>query len=157
MLFKQLPIPQNAAQKGEMRTQFGALCYRETRGRPEILLITSRRTRRWIVPKGWPEGGQTPAATAAQEAWEEAGVVGRADNMCMGVFSYNKLVDDGSEVPCLVMLYPFRVKSLANAYPEKSERRRKWFTPKKAACRVLEPELAEMLRSFNPAKLSLSG
>lgn len=153
MLFDQFPLPVSAARKGEMRSQFGALCYRMNRGKPEILLITSRRTRRWVVPKGWPMGGKTPAETAACEAWEEAGVVGRAQSICLGVYSYQKLIDDETELPCLVLLYPVRVKSLAETYPEMSERRRKWFTPKKAASRVLEPELAEMLRGFDPSHL----
>ncbi|MEN9850080.1 MAG: hypothetical protein RL128_243, partial [Pseudomonadota bacterium] len=58
------------------RTQYGALCWRMHRGKVEVLLITSRDTGRWVIPKGWPIDGLAPAQTAAREAWEEAGVEG---------------------------------------------------------------------------------
>ncbi|MFC6583776.1 NUDIX hydrolase [Sulfitobacter aestuariivivens] len=54
-----------------MRTQFAALCYRVKKGKVQVLLVTSRGTKRWIVPKGWPMDGKTPAQSAALEAWEE--------------------------------------------------------------------------------------
>ena len=71
-MIKQLPISLHGAQKHELRTQFAALCYRLRRGKVQILLVTSRGSKRWIVPKGWPMEAKTPAASALQEAWEEA-------------------------------------------------------------------------------------
>ena len=71
-MIKQLPINLHGARKSEIRTQFAALCYRIKRGKVQILLVTSRGSRRWIVPKGWPIEGKTPAASALREAWEEA-------------------------------------------------------------------------------------
>ena len=70
-MIKQLPISLRGAAKSDVRTQFAALCYRIKRGKVQVLLVTSRRTKRWIVPKGWPMEGRTPADSAAQEAWEE--------------------------------------------------------------------------------------
>ncbi|MEO1734474.1 MAG: NUDIX hydrolase, partial [Pseudomonadota bacterium] len=67
--------------------------------------------------------------------------------------SYLKEMDEGEDLPCVVMVYPVRVKSLARSYPERNERKRKWFTAKKAATRVLEPELARILRDFDPKLL----
>ncbi|MFD3190652.1 NUDIX hydrolase [Sedimentitalea sp. HM32M-2] len=150
MLIKQLPITIKASHKSDVRSQFAALCYRVQRDRPQILLVTSRRTGRWIVPKGWPMDGMTPAQSAAQEAWEEAGVVGKPIDRCLGLYSYYKVLNAVGGLPCVAMIYPVRVKSLVRDFPERYQRRRKWFSPKKAAARVTEPELARILRDFDP-------
>jgi len=149
-MIKQLPISIRASHKSDVRSQFAALCYRIRRGKPEILMITSRGSGRWIVPKGWPIDGLTPAASAAQEAWEEAGVVGTTYDRCLGLYSYNKVLEDGSGLPCVAMVYPIKVKSLAKDFPEKGQRVRQWMTPKKAASLVAEPELARILKDFDP-------
>jgi 8-oxo-dGTP pyrophosphatase MutT (NUDIX family) len=149
MMIKQLPISIRASHKSDVRSQFAALCYRIVRDKPEILLITSRGSGRWIAPKGWPMDGKTPAESAAQEAWEEAGVVGKAHNQCLGLYSYNKTMGQGVGLPCVALVYPVLVKSLVTDFPEKGQRRRKWFSPKKAAARVQEPELARILRDFD--------
>ena len=151
-MIKQLPIAINAAHKSDVRSQFSALCYRFKGGSFEVLLVTSRGSRRWIIPKGWPMDGRTPAASAMQEAWEEAGVVGKPINTCLGLYSYSKVIGE-TGTPCLVMVYPVRVKSLATDFPEKGQRRRKWFSAKKAAERVAEPELARIIRDFDPKTL----
>ena len=93
---------------------------------------------------------QTPAQIAAQEAWEEAGVHGKANDACLGVYSYAKLRGDEDDLSCLAMLYPVKVKSLAKNYPEKGERRRRWMSRKKAASKVAEPELKRMILDFDP-------
>jgi len=152
-MIKQLPLKLRAAAKNDVRSQFAALCYRIKADKPEVLLITSRGTGRWIVPKGWPEDGMTPAECALKEAWEEAGVVGKAQDRCLGLFSYAKMIEPGVSYPCVAMVYPVRVKSLAKTYPEQGERQRKWLTPKRAATRVAEPELARILRDFDPRML----
>lgn len=151
--FTQQPLHIRAPQKTEMRTQFGALCYRIVKDRPQVLLITSRGSGRWIVPKGWPQHKATPAEAAATEAWEEAGVKGRALDQCIGLFSYFKEFEDGGKLPCAVLVYPIKVKALADDYPEAGERKRRWFSPKKAAARVEEPELKHILRAFEPRLL----
>lgn len=149
-MIKQLPISLHGARKGEVRTQFAALCYRIKRGKVQILLITSRNSKRWIVPKGWPMDARTPARSALQEAWEEAGVHGRETGGCIGVYSYEKTRGPVGEVPCLAMLFPVEVVSLAKSYPETDERRRKWVSRKKAARMVAEPELARLIIDFDP-------
>lgn len=149
MMIKQLPINIRASHKSDVRSQFAALCYRIVRDKPEILLITSRGSGRWIAPKGWPMDGKTPAESAAQEAWEEAGVIGRAHDQCLGLYSYNKSLGHGVGLPCVALVYPVLVKSLVTDFPEKGQRLRKWFTPKKAAARVQEPELARILQDFD--------
>ncbi len=149
-MIKQLPITLNGARKGDVRMQFAALCYRVRRGKVQILLITSRRAKRWIVPKGWPMDGKTPAASAAQEAWEEAGVTGRPDGPCLGAYSYAKTLGDAEDLPCVAMLYPVKVARLAKKFPESGQRRRRWVSRKKAAQLVAEPELARIIRDFDP-------
>lgn len=153
-MVKQLPIRIQAAEKSDVRSQFAALCYRVVNGKVEILLVTSRGSGRWIVPKGWPKDGMTPADSAASEAWEEGGVIGRVSDRCLGIFSYSKAIAPGQHLPCVGMVYPVRVQSLAQDYPEKGQRRRKWFSRKKAARNVWEPDLAHLLRDFDPRGLS---
>ena len=86
----QLPLSIDTKQKSNARSQFGALCYRITDGKIQVLLITSRRTQRWILPKGWPENGITPGESAAKEAMEEAGVTGKLNERPLGVYCYEK-------------------------------------------------------------------
>lgn len=140
-----------AFRKREVRTQFGALCWRMRKGEPEILLITSRGTGRWIVPKGWPQKGNTAAKAAATEAWEEAGVTGNIDPQCLGIYGYEKRQGRRRSDPCVVAVFALEVTKIADKWPEARERKRKWVSPGKAAEMVLEPELARMIRDFGDA------
>lgn len=149
-MIKQLPIFLSGAGKRDVRTQFAALCYRVRKTKIQVLLITSRGTQRWIVPKGWPMDKRTPAESAVQEAWEEAGVRGQSDGRCLGIFSFSKDADDLGALPCLAMVYAVEVDELADDYPEVGQRKRKWMSRKKAARLVSEPELARILRDFDP-------
>jgi len=151
---KEVPIALRNRRKSDLRTQFAALCFCVDKGKPRVLMVTSRGTGRWILPKGWPIDGKTPAEAALREAWEEAGVKGRVAGRCLGLFSYRKILPGDGGLPCVAMVYPVRVTSLAGSYPEKGQRRRKWMTPAKAATKVEEPELAQILRAFDPARLS---
>ena len=146
----QLPLSIDTKQKRNARSQFGALCYRITDRKIQVLLITSRRTQRWILPKGWPENGMTPGESAANEAMEEAGVTGKLNERPLGVYYYEKTVKNGKNYPCIVTIYELKVQKTWADYQEKSERRRKWFSQKGAAKRVLEPDLALLIKSFNP-------
>jgi len=148
----QMPISLKGAAKGSARTQFAALCWRRKNGKLQILLITSRRRKRWIVPKGWPMDGKTPAECAAIEAWEEAGVIGKTSDECIGVYSYERLREGEEIIPCLALLYPIAVKKLKSKFPEKRDRKRKWVSPKEAAKMVKHRELAKLITSFKPPK-----
>jgi 8-oxo-dGTP pyrophosphatase MutT (NUDIX family) len=141
-------------QKHDVRVQFAALCYRVAKARPEFLLVTSRDTRRWIVPKGWPMDGHTPTEAALIEAYEEAGVSGRAFDACIGVYSYVKRMRPGPDLACLVMVYPVLVKRLAQDYPEKGQRRRRWLSRKKAAQKASESALGRIILDFDHTLLS---
>ncbi len=147
--------PQSGAMKLKrmVRTQLGALCYRIQGGELEFLLVTSRGSGRWVIPKGWPMRGQTPGAAALQEAWEEAGVIGKLSGDAVGIYSYTKR-NDPDRLPRIVAVFPIRVKRLARLFPERSERRRKWMSAEKAAARIEEPELRQILLSFEPERIS---
>lgn len=149
----QLPLKLKVGGKTDVRTQFAALCYRtNAKGKIEICLITSRRTKRWILPKGWPMHKETPAAAAATEAWEEAGLTGHAIDRCLGVYAY---VKDMRKMltPVIVMVYPVAVTAEHDEWPERDERKRRWLSPKKAARKVAEPELRRIIKEFDPETL----
>ncbi|WP_254868675.1 NUDIX hydrolase [Phaeobacter sp. HF9A] len=135
----------------QVHAQVGALCYRHVPGGGiDLLLVTSRRTRRWIIPKGWPMAGKTAAEAAAQEAWEEAGVSGDLLDRCIGQFTYIKTRAGRKTLACQVDVFPLRVEALATRYPEASERRRAWVAREQAVQLVAEPELAALLNAFAP-------
>ena len=92
----------------------------------------------------------TPGESAANEAMEEAGVTGKLNERPLGVYYYEKTVKNGKNYPCIVTIYELKVQKTWADYQEKSERRRKWFSQKGAAKRVLEPDLALLIKSFNP-------
>lgn len=128
--------------------QYGALCWRLRGGKARVLLVTSRDTGRWIIPKGWPMKTRDAAAAAANEAWEEAGVQGRIKAESLGFYTYLKTRPDADAVTCAVEVFPLRVDRLERRYPERAERRRKWFAPEKAARKVNEPELRALILAF---------
>lgn len=131
------------------RNQYGAICWRKAETGLDVLLITSRETGRWIIPKGWPIKGISAAASAAREAWEEAGVEGKLSETCLGVFSYEKIMPEDQPIPCAVAIYGLRVEKLSRRYPEQRQRRRKWFAAREAAGLVAEPELRALLLALD--------
>lgn len=136
-------------------SQNAALCWRTHRGRIEVLLVTSRDTGRWLLPKGWPMQGRSAAGSAEVEAWEEAGVVGQAEEQPVGYFGYDKVLGPDACLPCIVSVHPLRVERLARRFPERRQRSRKWFSAAKAARKVAEPELRDLLERLaqDPALL----
>jgi 8-oxo-dGTP pyrophosphatase MutT (NUDIX family) len=131
------------------RAQVAAVCYRQTTDGKEVLLITSRDTGRWIVPKGWPIDGLDGAGAARVEAWEEAGVK-HADMTSepIGFYDYDKGMRGGETVPVEASVYLAEVTDLSADYPEAGQRTRKWFAPTEAADLVAEPELKAILRAL---------
>ncbi|MFZ5964794.1 NUDIX hydrolase [Thalassococcus sp. BH17M4-6] len=123
-------------------------------GNLKVLLITSRDTGRWVMPKGWTMNGFKPWAAAEIEALEEAGAKGYISKDRIGVYRYPKILDDGRIIPCRVRVYPMIVERLKKNWKERDERRRRWFSPKAAAALVNEPDLADLLKTLskNPKK-----
>src|SRR5271165_6032502 len=129
------------------RVQYGALPYRVSNGaRAEFMLVTSRETRRWIIPKGWPKKGKSPRQSAAREAFEEAGVRGAVGRHPVGSFTYAKRLKNGGVVQCEVRVFPLEVRHQNKEWPEKQERRVKWLSAAKAAERVKQPRLSRIIR-----------
>jgi 8-oxo-dGTP pyrophosphatase MutT (NUDIX family) len=126
--------------------QSAALCCRAGAEGTEVLLITSRDTGRWVLPKGWLEKGMTPARSAQKEAWEEAGVtIGVLHETGMGKFCYEKSVEDGCDLLVEVEVFRLDVTEIVDDFPEAQERERAWFRPSDAAEAVQEPELKKIL------------
>jgi 8-oxo-dGTP pyrophosphatase MutT (NUDIX family) len=131
------------------RYQFAALCYRLTELRkPEILLLTSRDTGRWVIPKGWPMGKKSGCEVAAQEALEEAGVIGKAEQQPIGYYCYDKNMPDRVVLRCQVQVYALAVTGFADKFKEKGKRQLQWVSPKSAELSVQEPELKRVIADF---------
>lgn len=128
--------------------QYGALPWRIRGHELQILLVTSRRTRRWIIPKGWPMEGCKPTICAAHEAEEEAGVTGEMGKTSIGQYRYMKLLRDGVELPCRVEVFPLKVTQESADWDEMDARTRRWCTVPEAAAAVLEPQLKMVIRRF---------
>lgn len=135
----------------ETESQYAALCFRRTGKREhEVLLITSRDTGRWVIPKGWPMRNRTEAEAAAREAYEEAGLRGTIAERTVGLYTYDKGLGPGRSILCAVKVFPLEVSEMLTKYPETGQRRARWFSPGKAAKRVAEPELKAIIRGFDP-------
>ena len=133
--------------------QVAALPWRLTDGGRQILMITSRETRRWVIPKGGRMVGKTDPEAAAQEAMEEAGVRGEMDPTSIGVFRYAKGLKDGGVRQCVVSVYPLQVLVQLGAWPEAHQRERRWMSLSEAADLVHEPDLAALIRDFDATPL----
>ena len=135
-----------------MLTQYGVIPVRPAAdGGVEVMLITSRETRRWVVPRGNPIPGKTPAESAAQEAHEEAGITGLTEPEPFGRYRYDKRRRDGSSTAAEVLLFRMDVKEVAERWPEMDQRERRWFCIEEAAVAVHEPELANLIRKAGEA------
>jgi 8-oxo-dGTP pyrophosphatase MutT (NUDIX family) len=128
------------------RIQYGALPFRlRVDLTIEIMLITSRDTGRWLIPKGWPVPGLSPQDSAAHEACEEGGLIGRIGAQAIGHYNYGKRLADGSEVHCTVEVFALEVEQQLKSWPEQNERRTRWFALQEASEAVQEPELRAMI------------
>jgi 8-oxo-dGTP pyrophosphatase MutT (NUDIX family) len=125
-----------------------ALPWRRHDGDFEILLITSRTTRRWIVPKGWPELGLARSECAAREALEEAGVVGEIVPRPLGTFHYNKRRKTGETVPVQVAVFPLEVMRQRRSFPESHARETRWCKLDEALSHIAEPGLKRLIVKF---------
>ena len=131
------------------RLQVAALCLRDTDAGREVLLITSRDTGRWILPKGWPIDGLTAPGAALQEAWEEAGVkTGTITEVPLGSYDYDKRLEGGVPVSVEVKVYAVEDVKLMDSYHEVEERNRRWLSPSEAAGLVDEPGLQDTLQQL---------
>jgi 8-oxo-dGTP pyrophosphatase MutT (NUDIX family) len=136
----------NAGAVGTERLQYAALPWRVAEGL-EIMLVSSRETKRWIIPKGWPMAGRSGAAAAAIEAMEEAGLLGVISDESIGHFTYAKRFSRGEEL-CRVEVFSLRVARQRDHWPEQHERETRWFPVAEAMTLVSDPELANVIAAF---------
>ncbi|GGH37580.1 NUDIX domain-containing protein [Cribrihabitans marinus] len=131
---------------GAIAEQIAALpiCW-DKKGRLRVLMVTSRDTGRWVMPKGWRMDGKSPWRAAKIEALEEAGAVGSISDQAIGSYHYIKRLRHGEALPCRVVVYPMVVDRLKRRWKERGERKRRWFPPRRAARLVDERELSTLL------------
>ncbi|WP_245487533.1 NUDIX hydrolase [Rhizobium leguminosarum] len=115
----------------------------------EVLLITTRETKRWTIPKGWPVKGLDPHQAAKREAWEEAGVKGKAKKKPFGYFTYVKTLADGHKVPSVVQVHLLETRATRSHFPERGQRDLVWLPASEAALLADEPELKGLLGKFS--------
>ncbi len=127
--------------------QYAALPYRLRGRKLSVLLISSRRTRRWVIPKGWPMEGRKPHEAAAIEAEEEAGVIGAVAEQPLGSYRYLKAVKD-DHLAVQVLVFPLAVEDHVQAFKEQGQRIANWFSYRHAAGLVAEPSLRRLILDF---------
>ncbi|MGO8740404.1 NUDIX hydrolase [Rhodoblastus sp.] len=144
---KKVPSVKRGARE---RLQYAAMPWRITENGLEIMLVSSRETRRWIIPKGWPMAGRDGAAAAAIEALEEAGLLGVIAEKPLGAFHYVKRFTRGEGL-CRAEVYPLRVVRQRDHWLEEDERETQWFPAAKAAKLVSDRGLGVLIRKFDRA------
>lgn len=134
--------------KKKLYLQYAALPFRVERDELLIMLVTSRETHRWIIPKGWPEKTLKPHQVAETEAYEEAGLRGGIVKTPIAAFEYQKVLSRKQTVTCLVEVFPLKVLEILDTWPEQSQRKRAWMPPAEAATLVAEKGLKRLLLAF---------
>ena len=130
--------------------QYAALPWIDLPSGRHVLLVTSRDSGRWLIPKGWPMKARRGHEVAEMEAFEEAGVSGEVDLRPCGNYTYRKKLHFFTHVICSVDVFPLHVTQQRLRWRERHQRRLQWFPLKEAAALVREPELAAIFASFDP-------
>jgi len=144
------PVKTAATPKKRRRLfkQYAALPYIVRDGALLVMLVTSRETKRWVLPKGWPERKMKSHQVATQEAYEEAGLIGESALKPYAAFNYFKRLSETRQKRCHVEVFLFAVHRELSDWPEKRERKRRWMTPEQAARSVAEVGLRKLLRGL---------
>jgi 8-oxo-dGTP pyrophosphatase MutT (NUDIX family) len=138
----------NKTEIHEENIQYAALPWRKVGGVIEILVVTTRNTKKWIVPKGWPIGNKTPSECAAHEALEEAGLLGEVAAKAVGSFRYRKRRKSGEVIPCKVYVFPMRVAEQLNSWIEQGTREICWCSHEEALVRITNSSLRRLIAKF---------
>jgi uncharacterized protein len=134
--------------------QSGVIPYRFELDSVKVLLITTRKTRRWVIPKGNIAAGESTKKAAKREAYEEAGVKGIVEDAPLGFYTYGKAQKGGATQPTTVEVFALHLRKSAKNWPEKAERKGEWMAPQEAARRVEEPGLAALFHRLEELLLS---
>jgi 8-oxo-dGTP pyrophosphatase MutT (NUDIX family) len=138
---------------GGKRRQVAALPWRGEGEALRLLLVSSRETRRWVIPKGWPMKDKPDFAAAAQEAYEEAGLDGVIAEQPVGDYEYLKRLKSGAARLVKVDVFPLKVTGEHATWPEKGQRTLRWMEPVEAALAVQEPQLRDLIARFAGVEL----
>ncbi|GAB4526314.1 MAG: NUDIX hydrolase [Roseibium sp.] len=130
------------------RLQIAALCHRMRNGKLEVLLVTSKSARRWILPKGWPILSHRAHRTAAVEAFEEAGVTGKVHKKPFGSFTSYKGGEAGLKLRTQVLVFLVEVEKTAREFPDSAERDIRWVSVGEAVRITNDPGLAAVFRKL---------
>jgi uncharacterized protein Yka (UPF0111/DUF47 family)/8-oxo-dGTP pyrophosphatase MutT (NUDIX family) len=145
-----------ARQRSLAIRQIAALPYRTDGTKADlpvrVLLVTSRESKRWVIPKGNPMAGMSAHTAAAMEAEEEAGVSGLVCPTPLGSYRYRKRKTNGASLMLDVDVFPLAVTRELDTWKEQSQRERRWFSLPDAAQAVDESDLRDLIRSFGPAE-----
>ncbi len=129
--------------------QAAAFCYKKKNGKQYILMVTSRGSKQWILPKGWIEDDLTEKELAALEAEEEAGVVTKPEKIKkIGLYRYTKQLSRTRSVPVDVNVYSMPLRRLKKKFKERRQRKRKWVTIKEAIKLVSDKDLEAFLKKI---------
>jgi 8-oxo-dGTP pyrophosphatase MutT (NUDIX family) len=123
--------------------QSGVIPYRWTNSELEILLITSMKKKKWIIPKGYIEFNLSAFESAKKEAFEEAGILGANETIELGSFINQKSIG-----VCHVIVFAMEVIKILDEYPERDKRKRKWFNLKDASANIGVPSISSMILSL---------
>ena len=146
-LILERPTRDRFVESSDTYQQYGALPWRRNRsGEVRVLLVTSRERGRWLCPKGWIVDGRTAADSAAQEAFEEAGVFGDVSLEPFGSYSYDKIMRDQSTIDCRVTMFGLRVRGTLLQWREREARKRRWCGLSEAIGLVSDAGLGDLLR-----------
>jgi 8-oxo-dGTP pyrophosphatase MutT (NUDIX family) len=129
----------------ESGQQFAAVPLMQQGDQVHVMLLTSRGTKRWVLPKGWAEQDLTGPEVAAKEAFEEGGLVGKVQLDSLGTYSYLKEMPQAQAVPCQVEVFAMWVDQQLDEWPERAQRVRQWFSLSEAAEKVQESGLRLLL------------
>jgi 8-oxo-dGTP pyrophosphatase MutT (NUDIX family) len=133
--------------------QVAALPWRKRNGSLDILLVTSRTTGRWLIPKGGVMAHLVDMNAARQEALEEAGIEGRMRRRRVGTYTYRKIDPDGPAQLCVVKVFALEVRRELKSWPEMHERKRHWFPVDAAVKRIGERQLRKIIGAFAKAMM----
>jgi 8-oxo-dGTP pyrophosphatase MutT (NUDIX family) len=143
------PLDYSMSKNTASNVQYAALPYRRRQdGVLEVLLITSRDTGRWVIPKGWPMSKFSASEAAAREAVEEGGIVGRIGDQPIGRYCYGKRLENGVVTHCTVEVFALAVERQLDSWLEQKQRQTRWFPLDEAADAVQEPELSVLIRDL---------
>ncbi len=125
-------------------TQSAVIPYREKAGKLQIMIISSSAKKHWVVPKGIHTPGLTAQESAAKEAREEAGILGKVSSEAVGRYVYPKW-----EASCTVVVYPMKVtKVISGRDGDENHRDRRWVSPKKAVAHLEQKALKDIVADF---------